>query len=151
MLEATHDLEKVISRSAARYDHVFIDCPPSMQSSQTHAALEICDIALIPVQPSPFDLWSTVNIDKAIEQARQVNRDLRAMLVINQLEPRKRLSKVIRRGLSEIDLDAAETMIKRREIYRVSALEGKSVSQMGRKGVAASQEIKDLINEVMFV
>lgn len=73
------------------------------------------------------------------------------MLVINQLEPRKRLSKVIRRGLSEIDLDAAETMIKRREIYRVSALEGKSVSQMGRKGVAASQEIKDLINEVMFV
>lgn len=151
VLEATLDLESVIVKSAARYEHVFIDCPPSMQSPQTSAALEICDIALIPVQPSPFDLWSTVSIDKSIEHAKKVNSELRAMLVINQLEPRKRLSKVIRRGLSEIDLSAAETTVRRREIYRTSALEGKSVSQMGRRGVTASQEIKDLINEVMGV
>lgn len=72
VLEASWDVQSVVSKTVNRYEHVFIDCPPSMTSPQTSAALEICDVALVPVQPSPFDLWSTINIDKAIEHAKML-------------------------------------------------------------------------------
>jgi chromosome partitioning protein len=100
------------------------------------------------VQPSPVDLWATVHTEKAINEAREVNPSLKALLVINQLESRTTLSKLVRDVLSEIALPVAETAIRRRAIYRNSALEGKSVYGIGKRGEAAVAELDSLINEV---
>lgn len=142
-------LDEIFARTAGGYDYIVIDCPPSVHAPQTHAALGVSDVALIPVQPSPLDLWATVHIERAVEQARKINPRLRALLVINQLEPRTRLSRLIRQALDELELAAAETAIRRRAVYRASVLEGKSVLDMGRSGAAASCEIRNLIREVV--
>lgn len=149
VIEAAADPESAFENTLDRYSHVVIDCPPSVHAPQTHAALAVSDIALIPVQPSPLDLWATVHIERAIEQARQVNPKLDAMLVINQLEPRTRLSRLIREALAELELPAAETAIRRRTVYRASVLEGKSVLDMGKRGESAAAEIQNLISEVI--
>lgn len=149
VIDTVWDLEDVVERASGRYNHVFIDCPPSMQASQSEAALRISDLALIPLQPHPLDLWATVHIEQSIEQAREVNPKLKAKLVINQLEPRTRLSRTVRRGLGELGLPTATTAIRRRVAYRTSVLEGKSVLEMGRRGTAATVELHDLIREVI--
>lgn len=149
VIDTAKGLEEIFARTAGHYDHVVIDCPPSVLAPQTHAALELSDIALIPVQPSPLDLWATVHIEHAVEQARKNNLRLRALLVINQLEPRTRLSRLIHQALAELELSAAETAIRRRAVYRASVLEGKSVLDMGRNGAAAAAEIRNLISEVI--
>lgn len=136
---------------ADEFDHVFIDCPPSVNAPQTDAVLQISDVVLIPVQPSPLDLWATVHIDQAVQRAREVNPRLKARLVINQLEPRTRLSRLIRDALEELELPAATTTIKRRAIYRNSVLEGKSVMHMGRQGTSAAVEMQDLLSEVVTI
>lgn len=146
---AADDLEGVLEHNAGRYDHIVIDCPPSVHAPQTHVALQASDIALIPVQPSPLDLWATVHIEHAVERARETNPRIRALLVINQLEPRTRLSRLMREALAELELSAAETAIRRRAVYRISVLEGKSVLDMGRVGAAAAGEIRNLIREVV--
>ena len=128
---------------------MLIDCPPSVKSPQTISVLEFADIALIPVQPSPMDLWATVHIEKAIAEAKETNPDLKALLVINQLESRTTLSKLVREVLNEIALPVADTAIRRRAIYRNSALEGKSVFGIGRRGAYAVEEINSLIQEVV--
>jgi chromosome partitioning protein len=148
VIDMAWSLEGAFKRVAERFDHIVIDCPPSVHAPQTHAALELSDIALIPVQPSPLDLWATVHTEQAIERARETNPGLRALLVINQLEPRTRLSRLIRQALSELELSAADTAIRRRAVYRASVLEGKSVLDMGRSGAAAAAEIRNLISEV---
>ncbi|HQU17014.1 MAG: hypothetical protein B7Z66_13550 [Chromatiales bacterium 21-64-14] len=148
VLDTAADLEAIFARSAHRYGHVVIDCPPSVHAHQTHAALAVSDVALVPVQPSPLDLWATVHIENAIEQARRVNPRLKAMLVINQLESRTTLSRIMREALSELALPAARTPICRRAVYRASVLEGKSVLDMGRRGSAAAAEIQSLLSEV---
>lgn len=148
VIDTAWDLEQAFRRDAGRFDHIVIDCPPSVHAPQTHAALELSDIALIPVQPSPLDLWATVHTEQAIERARKPNPGLRALLVINQLEPRTRLSRLIRQALAELELSAADTAIRRRAVYRASVLEGKSVFDMGRSGAAAAAEIQNLISEV---
>jgi len=131
-----------------KFDYVLFDCPPSVHAPQTTSVLSFCDIALIPVQPSPIDLWATVHIEEAIEKARETNPGLRALLIINQMESRTVMSRLVREAASEIGLPVAKTALRRRAIYRSSALEGKSVFDMGKRGADAAEELEQLIEEV---
>ena len=145
----TFSLREQAKQYSVKNEYILIDCPPSVHAPQTLAVLEFADLALIPVQPSPIDLWATVHIEKAINEAREVNPGLKAMLVINQIEARTTLSKLVREVLSEIALPVADTAIRRRAVYRNSALEGKSVFDIGKRGADAAAELDRLIREVI--
>jgi chromosome partitioning protein len=145
---AEGNLQEQVRQLCDRFDYVIIDCPPSVHAPQTISVLEVCDLALIPVQPSPIDLWATVHIERAIDTARITNTALRSLLVINQLETRTTLSRVVREALTEISLPVAKTALRRRAVYRNSALEGKTVFEMGARGAAAAEELEQLIQEV---
>jgi chromosome partitioning protein len=149
VLEARGDLNIQLNELSQEYDYIVVDCPPSVHASQTIRVLEVSDLALIPVQPSPVDLWATVHTEKAVQHARQTNTNLRAVLVINQLETRTTLSRLVRDALSEIGLPVAKTALHRRAVFRNSALEGKNVFEMGRRGIEAASEIDELIHEVI--
>jgi chromosome partitioning protein len=84
-----------------------------------------------------------------VTRAREINTALRALLVINQLEARTTLSRLVRDAVSEIGLPVADTALRRRAIYRSSALEGKSVFDMGRRGADAATELEQLIEEIV--
>jgi len=145
----TFSLKQQSQSYAKKTDFVLIDCPPSVKAPQTISVLEFADVAIIPVQPSPIDLWATVHIEKAISEAKETNPNLKAILVINQLESRTTLSKLVREVLDEIALPVADTAIRRRAIYRNSALEGKSVFNVGKRGADAVEELNSLIQEVV--
>lgn len=146
---AEADLQRQAIKLLQDYRCVVIDCPPSVHAPQTGAVLGFGDLALIPVQPSPMDLWANVHIEQSIEDARKVNPSLQTFLVINQLEPRTTLSRLVRDALSEIAFPVADTAVRRRAIYRASALQGKSVFDMGRRGADAAAEIDQLIQEII--
>lgn len=147
--QATEELEVLARQLSKEYQNVIFDCPPSVHAPQTKSVLEFCDIAVIPVQPSPVDLWATIHIEEAVKTARETNPSLRALLVINQLEIRTTLSHLVREALSEISLPVADTALRRRAIYRNSALEGKSIFDMGRRGDDAAEELNQLIQEII--
>lgn len=149
VIPANGQLEDQAKKLLEEYQYVVIDCPPSVHAEQTTTVLGFSDIALVPVQPSPIDLWATVHIEEAVEKARNTNASLSALLVINQLEPRTTLSKLVRDALFEIGLPVANTALRRRAIYRNSALEGKSVFDMGSRGRDAANELEELIQEVL--
>ncbi|WP_299871777.1 ParA family partition ATPase [uncultured Cocleimonas sp.] len=149
IFDATGGVAKAVKKHRDQTEHLLIDCPPQLHSEQTQAALKLCDIAVIPVLPSPLDIWATVAVSEAIEAARKKNPDLKALLVINQLEPRTKLSRLVLDAISELDTPVASTTLNRRVVYRSSILEGKSVSQMGRPGEIAANEINQLIAEVL--
>jgi chromosome partitioning protein len=144
----SENLQTQATELAVEFNYVVVDCPPSVHAPQTVSALEVCDLALIPVQPSPVDLWATVHIERAIAHALTTNPSLRSLLVINQLETRTTLSRVVREALTEISLPVAKTALRRRAVYRNSALEGKTVFEMGARGAAAAEELEQLILEV---
>lgn len=149
VLEGSDELNIQLTKLSQEYDYVVVDCPPSVHALQTISVLELCDLALIPVQPSPVDLWATVHTEKAVQVAQQSNTKLQALLVINQLESRTTLSRLVRDALSEIGLPVAKTALRRRAIFRNSVLEGKNVFEVGRRGVDAASEIDELIHEVI--
>lgn len=148
VISATDNLLEQVHVLAKEYDYLVVDCPPSVQAPQTLLILQVCNLALIPVQPSPLDLWASIHIEQAVAAARAENASLKALLVINQLEPRTTLSQLMREALAEIRVPIADTPIRRRAVYRASALEGRSVYAMGKRGAEAAAELDNLIQEV---
>lgn len=149
VIDAVDDVATAISEARSANAYVVVDCPPSVHATQTGQVLASCDLALIPVQPSPLDIWATVHIEDKVNEARRVNPGLRAVLVINQLEPRTKLSQLMRQALAELEIPAAQTAIRRRVAYRNSVLEGGTVMDLGSRGAAAAEEIGLLIEEVV--
>ena len=142
-----------LAREAARfsqdYDFLVIDCPPTLETDTMLLAMKVSDVILIPVLPSPVDLWASIRLTEAIEQAKIYNRKLKPYIVVNQLEPRSALSKAMKQALEEFDIPSLKEGIRRRAIYRNAAVEGASVYCMGKRGEAAAQEIDEIIKEVL--
>lgn len=138
-----------LHRDYRGYRHMVLDCPPSLESHATLQALRACDLALIPVLPSPVDLWASLRLPQEIAEARRENARLRAYLVLNQLEPKSALSAAMHEALAEFGIPVLKASIRRRAAYRGAALEGLSVYQMGRRGAEAAAEIEAIIEEVI--
>lgn len=149
VIDAVDDVADVVREFRDRHEYLVIDCPPSVHAEQTWQALTSSDIAVIPVLPSPLDLWASVHLEQEIESAKSENPGIRALLVINQLEPRTRLSRLMQNALAEISLPVATASIRRRVVYRNAMLSGCSVLQAGPAGREASEEIEQLIKEVV--
>lgn len=131
------------------YKYIVLDCPPSLDSYASTQALQACDIALIPVLPSPIDLWASIKLSQEIENTKKNNPDIHIYLVINQLEPNSALSNAMNDALKEFNIPVLNTMIRRRAAYRSAALEGVSVYQMKGHGKRAVEEIEAIINEAI--
>jgi len=140
---------RTLHRNYRAYQHMVLDCPPSLESHASLQALRACDVALIPVLPSPVDLWASMKLPQEIEEARKANPNIQAFLVLNQLEPRSALSSAMRDALTEFGLPVLNAGIRRRAAYRNAALEGLSVYQMGGRGTHAAEEMEAIIEEVI--
>lgn len=140
---------RTLHQNYRAYRHMVLDCPPSLESHASMQALRACDVALIPVLPSPVDLWASLRLPQEIAEAKKVNSRLRAFLVLNQLEPKSALSAAMHEALAEFGIPVLQASIRRRAAYRSAALEGLSVYQLGRRGVEAAAEIEAIIAEVI--
>jgi chromosome partitioning protein len=140
---------RTLQQNYRAYRYMVLDCPPALDSHASLQALRACDVALIPVLPSPIDLWASLRLPQEIEEARKVNNKLKAYLVLNQLEPKSAISAAMHAALADFGMPVLTEALRRRAAYRGSALEGLSVYQMGSRGSSAADEIEAIINEVI--
>ncbi|MBD3611025.1 MAG: ParA family protein [Hydrogenovibrio crunogenus] len=142
-------LAREAERFAKDYDFIVMDCPPTLETGVMQSALQVSEAVLIPVLPSPVDLWASIRIAEAIEHAKLRNRQLKPYIVVNQLEPRSALSTAMKEALEEFDIPALQNGIRRRAVYRNAAVDGVSVYCMGKRGEMAAKEIDGIIEEVL--
>lgn len=140
---------ETIAGAARMYQQVVVDCPPSLDMAITCEILRQVDTVLIPVLPSPLDLWACAETVEAVRQARESNPGLKAWLLVNQAEPSSALSRAMSEALSSLDVPALKCVVRRRAAFRTAVVEGVSVYQMGARGREAVREIDQVIEEVM--
>lgn len=135
--------------AALRQDHdaVVVDCPPRMSDPAVLVLLEQADVVLVPVLPSPVDVWASV---EAMEVLRGLGRpQLRATVVLNQVEPQSALSRALRDGLTKAGVEVARVGVRKRAAFRLAALEGTSVYGLGARGLGAVEDIEAVLREVL--
>lgn len=146
---AAADPDAALAKAMRLHARVVVDCPPSLDMAVTRRMLERVDAVLIPVLPSPLDLWACARTTQAVAEARRVNPGLRAWLVLNQMEPGSALSRAMSNALAGLEVPALASMVRRRAAFRGAALEGTSVFELGARGREAAREIDQVIEEVL--
>lgn len=137
-----------ISLYRERYDYILVDCPPAVESPALRSALLVSDLCIVPVIPSPADLWSTVGIRELIYRMARANPKLRARLVANMCQPHTRVAREILDIMKEFGIRLMRTRVHLRTAYRQSALFGTTVAGLNGVASLAIDEIDALTGEV---
>lgn len=123
------------------YDIVLIDCPPHAET-ETKNAMRAADLVVIPVQPSPMDVWATT---PTASFAKDQGTDVR--LVLNRVPPRSRLVEAVQGMLKSDDLLLTQTVLGNRVAFAASMMEGLGVTESEPSSQAAD-EIRALAKEL---
>lgn len=145
---ATSKVHREVKRFVNDYEWIVIDCPPAVNSPIPQSALLIADLALVPIIPSPLDMWAAVGIREVIQTIQGVNEELQARLVLNQFQPHTSLGQEATEILSEFGIPLCSTHMGNRQIYRQAAVYGQVVQQFGSKAKEATEEIERLTTEI---
>lgn len=143
------DPMQALARSRRSCRRVVVDCPPSLDPSVTGRILERVEVVLIPVLPSPLDLWAGASTVEVVARARERNPALKAWLLLNQVEPGSALSRAMAGALAGLAVPTLVSRVRRRAAFRLAAVEGVSVYQLGARGREAAREIDHVIEEVL--
>ena len=142
-------IERDLKRIAEK-DYVIIDGAPQA-ADLAISAIKASDIIIIPVQPSPYDIWATSDlVDLVKQRIEMTDGKLKAAFVVSRTIKGTKIGKEISIALSDYGLPVLETSITQRVIYPTSASMGSSVLDEEPTG-EASKEINNLINEILSI
>jgi chromosome partitioning protein len=131
------------------YDYIIID-GASIIAKLAIAAVKIADFILIPVQPSPWDVWATSDLVDIIKARQEVtdNKPL-AAFVISRVIKNTKLSMEVIKALEPYKLPILNSYTSQRVIYPTSASEGKTVFNENTMFNDATLEIDAIRDEIL--
>jgi chromosome partitioning protein len=141
-------LHKQLRKRLEEFDYIVVDNPPAATAPVTESALRLAHLALVPVIPSPPDLWASLRIRDAIQRARHKNPDLVARIVVNQAQPNTVLAREVLAMLPEFGIPLLAAQLRSRTAYRECAALGSPLSALGHRAAIASLELAALMREV---
>lgn len=134
-------------RSIARKDIVVIDGAPQAHDLAV-SALKAAQFVLIPVQPSPYDIWATSDLVDLVQQRIAVtDGQVQAAFLISRAIRNTKLGQEVTEALTDYALPILSTRIMQRVIYPTSAATGTTVLDLDPQGDAA-KEIQALMQEI---
>lgn len=145
---AGEKIHREIKNFVDDFQYIVIDSPPAAESNIAQSALLVADLCIIPVLPSPPDIWATVAIKEAIDRALVINETLKSRILVNQLQSNSVLGNEIIKLLSTFDIPILESSLGSRSAYKESAAYGQTVATLGSKAKKAIDEMNKLISEV---
>jgi chromosome partitioning protein len=116
--------------------YCLIDTAPAL-SDQNSGLLRLADLVLIPVRPSPADLWA---VSETVEQVKAAGKAL--LFVITQAKPQASITAQTVAVLSQHG-QVAQAFVADRVPYAVAMTSGRTAPEIGPKSPTAI-EIADL-------
>ena len=146
---AGEKIHREIKKFIDDYIYILVDCPPAADSPIAQSALLVADLVLIPLIPSPPDIWAALSIRKAIDNAKIINENLMARIVINMHQEKTNISKEILNLLPQFEIPILKTTIRTRVSFKESAALGCTLQDLGKKAAASIDEIENLTQEII--
>jgi chromosome partitioning protein len=143
----TDKLHREMTAHTANYDHIVIDAPPQV-SGIARSIILAADLVLIPVQPSPHDIWSAAEIVRLIEEAGTFKENLKTAFVVNRKITNTALGRDVFTALENYPFPVLATAICQRVAFAESAALGASVLETEPTS-AAALEILALTREAL--
>lgn len=141
-------VHREIQKQLENYDFIIVDCPPGLDSLSPQSAILIADLVIVPMPPSPADLWACLGAIRLIERGADLNPALIVRLLPNRVV-RTTLSNAIMRQLAEFGVPLMSSRLTNRTAYQEAVVSGVSMSALGRGAKPAADEVRALADEVL--
>jgi len=140
-------IERDLKSVASGKDFVVIDGAPQAADLAV-SAIKAANFVLIPVQPSPYDIWATADLVELVKQRIEVtDGKLKAAFVVSRAIKGTKIGAEVVEALSGYGLPVLKSRITQRVSYPSTAAGGTTVSDAEPNGEAAG-EIMALANEI---
>jgi len=142
-------LHREIPRLSA--DVVIIDGAPR-NNSLADSAIQAADLVIVPVQPSPLDIWATKelidSVRDAVESRKDSDRLLKAAFIITRTQPNTVLGRTAPQAIQGYGFPVFENVICQRQDYPMTMAAGGTPLDLGKSN-KAHQEILAVKDEIV--
>jgi chromosome partitioning protein len=134
-------LRNELERIRALYDVLIVDSPPQIQGD-ARAAVRAADLVLVPVQPSPPDLWAAEGtLALAAEEKRKV------ALVLNRVPASSRLRASVEADIARRSLPLLRATLGNRTGFAGAFALGLGITETAPRSLGAA-ELHALVSEI---
>jgi chromosome partitioning protein len=132
------------------YDAILIDSPPRVIDIARSAILA-ADLVVIPVQPSPFDIWAAQDTVKLIADSLVYKENIQSAFAINREIVNTAIGRDVSDALSKSEIPVLTSHVSQRVAFAESIAHGQTVfeTKTDRKAVseieALGAELLDLL------
>jgi len=103
---------------------------------------------MVPIQPSPYDIWAADEIIKLIAEASVFKEKLKSVFVINRRIVNTAIGRDVVAALEQYPIPMLKASISQRVAFAESAATGGTVLETDSTGPAA-KEVMALVEELM--
>ena len=140
-------LHREVPAIARDYEHVIIDGPPRV-SELARSGIMASDLVLIPVTPSPYDVWAAQEIVRLVQEAAAFKERLKSVFTINRKIVNTAIGRDVIEALSQYPIATLGAQVSQRVSFADSAAAGSTVLEVEPRG-AAAREILALRDEIL--
>jgi chromosome partitioning protein len=134
-------------KSVAKKDIVIIDGAPQA-ADLAISAIKAATAILIPVQPSPYDIWATADLVELVKERIEItDGKLSAAFVVSRAIKGTRIGAEVDEALRDYGLPILESRITQRVMYPGTAAAGTTVLDAEPESDAA-REVRALAAEI---
>jgi chromosome partitioning protein len=134
-------LARELDRLRRDHDFVFIDSPPQIDTD-ARLAIRGADLVLIPVQPSPPDIWAAEGTLKLAADEHRTSR-----LVLNRVPTGSRLRESVEADIAARKLPVLRATLGNRTGFASAFAAGLGVTEAAPRSTAAA-ELRALLAEI---
>ena len=140
-------VHKEVSRVGAGYDWIIIDGPPRV-TDLARSVIMAADLVLIPVQPSPYDVWAAEEVVRLTEEAHVYKENLNSVFVVNRKIANTVIGRDVIDALAAYPVPTLKASITQRVVFAEAAAHGLAVFEVDRDGGPATAEIDAVVQEI---
>lgn len=130
------------------FDVIVIDGAPQLKMLSIKS-IKISDLVIIPIQPSPYDIWATEDLVENIKSCSECNGGKpAATFLISRAIKNSNISKDIKEPLESFNLPVMKSKTSQHVLYATSVDRGCSVFSNPITG-AATTEFQEVVDEIV--
>lgn len=144
------NLKEELCSLSEKYSELIIDAG-GRDSKELRSSMLVADIAVFPIRPSQFDLWTLKKLEDISADAKLFNPKLRSYILLNAVSSHPLISdknEVMEYMEDFKHITLLNTDIKDRKSFRKAAMAGLSVVELLPEDPKATKEIDSLYKEI---
>jgi chromosome partitioning protein len=134
-------LAREIDRLRGTHDVLIVDSPPQLDTD-ARLAIRAADLVLVPVQPSPPDLWAAQGTLALADGERRAAR-----ILLNRAPASGRLRAAVEAEIAAAGHDTFASVLGNRAAFAAAFAQGKGVTETSPRSTAAA-ELRSLLAEL---